>query len=152
MPVSGQVPTFRWVSLPDCASAPFTAWAKTTPGLGALLPQVIFTGISFGKCASRLIEGSCGKAQVSGVQTMAFTPASLNCWATRSACFSPSMSSGVHTTLHRTAVRHGDARRRCLGNGVDDIDRAFTRRLSMRGSPAAQTPKVTTAGLSSLIS
>ena len=79
--------------------APLTACAKTTPGLGPLLPQVKLIGVSAGNCDSSEITLSCGKAQVSGAQTSTLTPASWNCLATTSACGSPSTNVGAHTTL-----------------------------------------------------
>ncbi len=98
-PVSGQVPTLRCDSLPYCAIAPLTACAKTTPGLGPLLPQVKLIGVSFGNCCSSEITLSCGNAQVSGAQTSTLTPASWNCLATMSACGSPSTRIGAQTTF-----------------------------------------------------
>ena len=139
-PVSGQVPTLRCGSRPYCASAPLTAWAKTTPGFGPLLPQVKLIGVSLGNCWSSEITLSCGNAQVSGAQTSTLTPASWNCLATRSACASPSTSVGAHTTL--AGEPSGSLTRAASVSAT--ILQMLTQRCrlsaSMRGSPATNTP------------
>jgi hypothetical protein len=91
-PVSGQVTTFRCASLPYCAKAPLRACAKTTPGLGPLLPQVRLRGVSLGNCWMSEMALGCGKAQVSGTQTRALALAPSSSAATWSACGSPSTS------------------------------------------------------------
>ncbi len=145
-PVSGQVPTFSATSLPLCASAPFTACAYTTPGRGPLLPQVMFTGVSLGSWASRLISVSCGNAQVSGATITASTPALRNWPATMSASFSPSISTGEKTTS--TGSPSGVFTP--LATNSATISTMFAARvlesLSMRGSHVAQTPNVTVLG------
>jgi len=112
--------------------------------LGALLPQVIFTGVCTGRCASRLISVSCGNAHVSGAHTTASTFASTNCRPTMSACFSPSISSGLHTTF--TAVPSGILTCSAMTSAiVSTIPAARSREgWSIRGSPVAHTPNVTT--------
>ena len=86
---------------------------------------------------------SCGNAHVSGAETTASTPAERNCLPTMSACFSPSTSTGVHTTS--AGVPSGIRTFPAIESAT--ISTMFTQRsreaLSIRGSHVANTPNVT---------
>ena len=141
-PVSGQVPTFKCVSRPLCASAPLTAWAYTTPGLGPLLPQVMFTGVSGGSWASKLIKVNCGKAQVSGADHGIHPRLAEQSPHAVGLLFAVDQQRRPHH-LHRRAVGHAQAGGKPLGNNFHDIGGASREAASIRGSPVAITPNVT---------
>ena len=137
---------------PYWLSAPLAACVKTTPGFGPLLPQVRFSGRSRGNCWTREIKPSCGNAQVSGAQMIAWTPASRNCCATMSAPRSSSTSTGLQTTRAGpppgifTSAATASA---TMPTMLRDRLRAAS---STRGSHVAKTPNVIGARAGAFVS
>jgi len=69
-PVSAHVPTFRAARRPIWASAPFRAWAQTTPGLGPELPHVMLSGRRLGEVP--VVSGSCQETGITKAPALQF--------------------------------------------------------------------------------